>query len=97
MSSDSERCKTVYRVGLRRKTLCKLDLIIAENRNYPTVFMQSLMMLYVIGRGTDATFASRVLHWTIDVHMYLFWGRIYALEIVWRVTIREVVCGYVVY
>jgi len=72
MSSDSESCKTVYRVGLRGKALCKLYLIIAENRNYPTMFMQSLMIVDVIGRGTDATFASRVLNRTIDVHLYLF-------------------------
>jgi len=72
MSSDSESCKTVYRVGLRGKALCKLDLIIAENRNYPTMFTQNLMIVYVIGRGTNATFASRVLHCTIDVHLYLF-------------------------
>jgi len=73
MSIDSESCKPVYRVGVRRKALCtsKLDLIIAENRNYPTIFRQSLIV-YVIGGGTDATFASRVLHWTIDVHLYLF-------------------------
>jgi hypothetical protein len=74
MSIDSESCKTVYRVGLHRKALCtsKLDLIIAENRNYPTIFRQSLMIVYVIGGGTDATFASRVLHWKIDFHLYLF-------------------------
>jgi hypothetical protein len=72
MLIDSESCKTVYRLGLRGKALCKLDLIIAENRNYPTMFRHSLIIVYVIGGGTDATFASRVLHWTINVHLYLF-------------------------
>jgi hypothetical protein len=45
MSINSESCKTVYRVGLRGKALCKLDLIIAENRNYTTMFRQSLVIV----------------------------------------------------
>jgi hypothetical protein len=42
------------------------------------MMMMMIMMMryyvYVVGEGADVTFASRVLHWTIDVHLYLFEG-----------------------